>query len=214
MRAPVKRRTYTSALRDQGARRTRHAVLVAARQLFVQRGYAGTTMAAVADEAGVAVDTVYASVGRKPALFRLLLEAAISGTDEAVPAEQRDYVRAIQRAGTAREKIELYVTAVRRVQERLAPLAVVLRDAAAAEPELAALAREIAERRAANMRLYAADLAATGELRAGLDTDEVADVVWSTASSEHYTLLVGGRGWTPERFEAWLASAWSRLFLA
>ena len=95
----------------------------------------------------------------------------------------------------------------------MAPLVVVL-QAAAAEPGLAALAREIAERRAANMHLYAADLASTGELRPGLTVDEVADVVWSMNSSEYYLLLVQQRGWSPERFERWLAEAWCRLFLA
>jgi len=76
-----------------------------ARELFAERGYSATPMAAIADRAGVALDTVYASVGRKPELARLLIETAISGTDEAVPAEQRDYVQAIQAAPDAGAKI-------------------------------------------------------------------------------------------------------------
>ena len=213
MTGAVKRRAYTSATRQRQAERTRGTVLAAARTLFVERGYAGTTMAAVAAQAGVALDTVYASVGRKPELFRLLLETAISGRDEAVAPQDRDYVKAIVLAGAASEKIRLYAAATTRIQAGMAPLVVVL-QAAAAEPGLAALAREIAERRAANMRLYAADLASTGELRPGLAVDEVADVVWSMSSSDYYLLLVQQRGWSPERFERWLAEAWCRLFLA
>jgi hypothetical protein len=62
--------------------------------------------------------------------------------------------------------------------------------------------------------LFAQDLAATGQLRPGLDPDEVADVVWSMNSAEYFTLLVRERGWDPARFADWLADAWCRLFLA
>jgi AcrR family transcriptional regulator len=214
MSEPVKSRTYRSSVREEQARRTRQAILDAARQVFAGQGYAATTIAQVAKAAGVAVDTVYASVGAKPVLFRLLMETAISGTDQAVPAEQRDYVRQVRAATTAREKIRIYATAVTAANTRLAPLHVVLRDAATQDAELARIRDEISERRAANMRLFAQDLAATGELRLGLDPGEVADVVWSMNSAEYFTLLVRERGWEPERFAAWLAGAWTRLFLA
>ena len=172
------------------------------------------TMQAVARRAGVALDTVYESVGRKPVLVRLLVETAISGQDEAVPAEERDYVRRILAAPTAREKLAIYADALRRILPQLAPLVVALREAGSVHPELAALWREIAERRAANMRLLADDLIATGEVRSELDRDAVADVIWSMNAPEFYILLVDERGWSPERFTAWLADAWERLLLA
>lgn len=209
----VKARRYQSPMRQQRALQTRRAVLRAAHRLFVERGYAATTVAAIAAEAKVAVDTVYAAAGPKPALFRLLLESAISGTDEAVPAERRDYVRRIRAEPTARGKIEIYAAAVRAIGERMAPLLLALRDAAAREPALAAMRDEIAQRRARNMRLFAEDLAATGGLRSGLDPSEVADVVWATNAAEFYALLVTERGWAPTRFEHWLADTWCRLFL-
>ncbi len=214
MTEPVKTRLYRSALRDEQARRTRRAILSAARRLFVARGYAGTTVAAVAAEAGVAVDTVYASIGPKAALFRLLYETAISGTEEALPPEERAYVRRIRAAVTAREKLEVYAAAVAEIAERLAPLDLVLRDAAAGAPELATLRAEIGARRARNMRRFAADLAVTGELRPDLGVDELADVVWATNSAELHAQLVGERGWPPDRFGRWLADTWCRLFLA
>ena len=93
-------------------------------------------------------------------------------------------------------------------------LHLVLRGAAAATPELAAIRDEISLRRAANMRLFAQDLGATSQLRPDLDTDEVADIVWSMNSAEYFMLLVRERGWPPERFATWLADAWCRLFLA
>ena len=214
MSDPVKPRRYRSSLREEQAQRTRLAILGAARQVFAEHGYAATTIAQIAATAGVAVDTVYASVGTKPVLMRLLIETAISGIDKAVPAEQRDYVQQVKAAVTAQEKIRIYAAAVTDINRRMAPLQLVLRGAAATAPELAEMRDEISARRAANMRLFARDLAATGELRPDLDVDEVADVVWSMNSAEYFTLLVRERGWHPDKFAAWLAEAWCRLFLA
>ena len=207
---PVKRR-YDASRRRQAATRTRTAILDAARQLFTDRGYTTTPMTAIAEQAGVALDTVYASVGRKPELARLLIETAISGTGEAVPAEERDYVRAIQAAADAETKITIYASAIRGIAVRMSPLLAMLQQAAPAEPQLAALWREIADRRHANMRRFVADLATVATLR--VDLDEAADIVWATNAPELYQLLVGQRGWTPERYEHFLADAWRRLLL-
>jgi AcrR family transcriptional regulator len=209
----VKRRAYDATRRRQAAERTRRSILEAARRLFLERGYAATTMPAIARAAGVALDTVYAAVGRKPALFRLLVELAISGAQDPVPAEERDYVRAIRAAPDAGRKLEIYAAALPAIHGRLAPLFLVLQAAAPLDEDLRALWREISERRAANMRLLARDLQATGGLREDLSADDVADVIWSTNSPEFYLLLVAQRGWSPERFQRWLAEAWKRLLL-
>jgi AcrR family transcriptional regulator len=211
MPGPVKRR-YDSTVRRQAAARTRAAILDAARELFAERGYSATPMTAIADRAGVALDTVYASVGRKPEVARLLIETAISGTDRAIPAEQRDYVRAIQAAPDAATKIAIYAAAVTAIAPRLVLVVGIIQQAAQAEPELARLWNEIAERRAANMRRFVADLATVARLR--LDPDQAADIVWATNAIEMYQLLVGQRGWSPQRYERFLADTWHRLLLA
>lgn len=208
---PVKRR-YDASRRRQAAARTRTAILEAARQLFSERGYTATPMTAIADRAGVALDTVYATVGRKPELARLLIETAISGTDQAIPAEQRDYVRSIQAAPDAETKIAVYAAAITAIAPRMALVLDIIQQAAPTEPELAALRTEIDERRAANMRLFVADLAAAASLR--LDQGEAADIVWATNSAEIYQLLVGQRGWTPQRYERFLTDTWQRVLLA
>jgi AcrR family transcriptional regulator len=208
---PVKRR-YDATRRRQAAAVTRAAILDAARELFTERGYAATPMTAIADRAGVALDTVYAAAGRKPDLARLLIETAISGTDDAIPAEQRDYVRAIQAAPDAETKIALYAAAITAIAPRMALVLGIIQQAAPDEPDLAALWAEIAERRAANMRLFVADLAAAAPLR--LDPDQAADIVWATNAAELYQLLVGQRGWTPQRYERFLTDTWQRLLLA
>jgi AcrR family transcriptional regulator len=210
---PPTARRYHSPRRAEQAAVTRGAVLAAARELFVSNGYAATTVADIARQARVAVDTVYATVGRKPALLREVLEMAISGTDQAVPASQRDYVARVRAAPSARGKIAAYIAGLVRIQDRLAPVYLALRDAAATDPDSAELWAEITHRRARNMRDFAADLRSTGELRDDLTDDEVADIVWSMNGAEYWVLMVGDRGWSPERFGEFLADAWTRLLL-
>ena len=207
------KRGYHAPRRAAHAAATRHAVLAAARELFVSRGYTATSVAEIATRAGVSVDTIYATVGRKPILLRELVETALSGTDQAVPAIQRDYVIRVGQAATAREKIEIYAGAIGGIQQRLGPVFLALRDAAISDPDCAALWRRISQRRAANMRLFAADLRSTGQLRPDLSDDEVADIVWSMNAAEYWVLLVHDRGWSPGRFTTWLADAWTRLLI-
>ena len=126
--APARR--YHSPLRKEQAAATRDAVLAAARELFVGEGYRSSTVAGIARRAGVAVDTIYATIGRKPDLLREVVETAISGTGQAVPAERRDYVIRMREAKAAAEKISIYAHALARIQPRLAPVYVALRDAA------------------------------------------------------------------------------------
>jgi AcrR family transcriptional regulator len=207
------KRTYNSPRRAESAAETRRAVLGAARELFTDQGYTRTTIAEIATRAGVAADTVYATVGRKPMLLRELVETAISGSAHAVPAEQRDYVRELQAAATARDKLTIYANAIAHIQERLGPVFLVVRDAAGTDPECAALGSGIADRRAANMRNLAAELRATGEIREDLTDQQVADVIWSMNATEYWDLLVRQRGWESDAFARWLADAWTRLLL-
>lgn len=207
------RRQYVAPQRAGQAAATRRAVLAAARDLFIRHGYAATTIAAIAARAEVAVDTVYASVGRKPVLMRELVETAISGADDAIPAAERDYVVRMQAALTAHAKLAIYAEAVVAIQHRLSPVFIALRDAATRDPACAKLWAEISQRRARNMRDLAAGLRATGELRDDLSDDQVADIIWSMNAAEYWALLVIERGWTHGQFGDWLTDAWNRLLL-
>ncbi|MFZ0323387.1 MAG: helix-turn-helix domain-containing protein [Actinomycetes bacterium] len=208
----VKARPYRSPLRAARAQATRRAVLDAAEAHFLADGYLTTTTRQIAATAGVSVDTLYASVGRKPELMLALIESAISGTDRPVDAEDRTYVQAMRAEPSARRKLQIYAAALRRLLPRLAPLVAVLREAAAVDPDCAAVWRAISDRRAANMRLLVADLRATGELRGDIADDEIADFIWSTNAPEYYQLLVD-RGWSPEQYERLVADIWIRTLL-
>jgi len=213
MTKKAKRRGYDSSGRRAAAEETRQAILDAARRVFLSRGYAGATMPLIAQEAGIALDTVYAAAGKKPALFRLLVETAISGQSDAVPAEKRDYVRAIRAEPDAAVKLKIYAAAMGAIQPRLAPIFQVLQVAAAQEPDLDALWQEISRRRAANMRSLAQDLVATGQVRSDLTIARIADIIWSMNAPEYFLLLVEQRGWTLGEFQLWIADAWIRLLL-
>jgi len=212
MPKPVKTRSYRSTVRAEQARRTRLAVLRAARDLLTEHGYEATTVAMVATAAGVSVDTVYTSVGRKPELAVAVVDMVLGSADEPVPSHERDYVRAVQAARTGREKLGVYAAAVRTVVPRTAPLLEALRRAGESDPSSATAWSMVMDRRAANMMLLAADLRSSGDLRDDLTDREVADIVWSTNSPD-YWLLLRSRGWSAKRYAELLEDLWCRLLL-
>jgi len=213
MAKEVKRRAYDATKRRVRSAETRRRILDAARDLLLDGGYRATTIAAIAARAEVNVDTVYELVGRKPVILRELIEQAISGTDRAVGAEERDYVKAMLATRDPIEKLTIYARAMRDIQARMAPLHLALRDASSTEPEAQRVWQEISERRAANMRKLVKDLQSTGGMRPDLSVSEAADVIWVTNSAELYVMLTVERGWLPQRYERWLADSWCRLLL-
>jgi AcrR family transcriptional regulator len=213
MSREVKKRGYDTAGRRARSAETRQRIVEAARELMLEQGYRATTVAAIATLAGVNVDTVYELVGRKPVLLRELIEQAISGADRAVVAEERAYVVAMRAQADPAKKLAIYAQAMRQIQARMAPLFLALRDASSTEPEARQIWQQISDRRAANMRSLARDLRDAGGFRTGLSIDEAADIVWVTNSPEVYVMLTTERGWSPDRYERWLADTWCRLLL-
>jgi AcrR family transcriptional regulator len=209
----VKRRSYDASSRRARSASTRQRIIDSTRELMLATGYRATTVADIAENAEVNADTVYELVGRKPAILRELIEQAISATDHAVPAEERAYVHAIREEPDQVGKLAIYARSVREIQERLAPLFRVVREAAPSEPAVAALWKEISSRRATNMRAFIADLSSAGPLRGDLTGDRAADIVWTLNSSDVFLLLTEERRWTPLEFQEWLADAWRRLLL-
>jgi AcrR family transcriptional regulator len=215
---PVKTRRYAGDRRRAEAARRRQAIVEAALQLFTERGYSRTPVSEVARRAGVALDTVYASVGRKPQLLLAAHDLALGdhvldGAGTPVAALQRQYVIEVRAAAGARAKIATYAHALGRLLPVTAPLLEALREAGVDDEECRAVWQAVEERRATNMRLFAADLRATGELRTDRDDDEVADLVWSMNSAAYYTALVR-RGWTGDQYADLVRDVWTRTLLA
>ncbi|MGB0101056.1 MAG: helix-turn-helix domain-containing protein [Nocardioides sp.] len=208
----VKRRRYDSPVRRAAADQTRRAVIEAARGLFTTRGWTETSVAEVARTAGVSVDTVYTSIGRKSQLLLAVHDDELSEGAGPVPALERDYVAAVRAARTARRKIEVYAGALGRLLPRTVPLLLALREAGRTEPEARDQYAAVGARRAANMRIFAADLRATGDLRPGLDDDWVADLVWSMNGPEYYE-LVTSRGLDAAAYVDLVVRVWTATLL-
>jgi AcrR family transcriptional regulator len=213
MPGPVKPRPYRSVARARSSAQTRARVVAAAQACFAQLGYAATPVAEIARRAGVSVDTVYASVGRKPQLVLAVVDELLGEGQGPVPAEQRAYVAQVRAAPDARAKIEAYAAALGRVMPDVAPLLRALARAGEDDPACAEAWRQVDERRAANMRRLAADLRGTGEVRAELSDDDVATLVWSTNSWEYRDLLAR-RGVTGAAYAVFLTDLWTRALLS
>ena len=207
---PVKRR-YDSKRRRAAADLTRRRVLEAAERAFLSAGYAATTIAGIAAEAQVSPDTIYKTFGGKPGLVRALYEDAIAGR-AAVPAEERS--DAIQREESdPRAILRAFGAFSAELSPRGAPLALLVRAAAAADPELEQLRRDIADSRFRRMTLNARRLKDAGHLRDGLSVQWVASVMWTYSSPELYELLVLERGLTPAEYGEFLSEAMMAAFL-
>jgi AcrR family transcriptional regulator len=197
------RRRYDSSGRQAQTRRNRQAILDAAQRQFLEGGYAATTVAAVAAEAGVSVETIYKAFGGKSGLVRAIYDRGLVGP-EPVPAYRRaDQIR--ERETDPRVIMERWGTIASEVSAVVSPVTRLVRAAAAADPDLAALLQAHNDRREARARHHARFLNERGYLREGVSLDEATDVVWTCTSDELYDLLVSQRGWSLPRFAAFLA---------
>ena len=205
------RRRYESPQRQEQARATRLAILEAARALFVQHGYGATTLQGIADRASVSVATVYAAFGNKRTVLKELVDVSIAGDDEPIAIADRDWVADLAAEPDRHQRIRMLAAGGRRILERRSAVDAVVDAAGATDPEIRALSDEMRrQRREGQARLLALVAGADG-LRPGLEPEEAADILYAIASPETYRLLVEQRGWSPERFEAWLAETEERL---
>jgi AcrR family transcriptional regulator len=215
MGRPVKRtRTYDSTRRKEQARQTRAAILEAAGALFRERGYARTTVAAVAAAAGVSVETVYKAFGNKAQLIKGVFDDAIVGDHAAVPMLQRNLVQRIEAEPDPRRKFELYGEHLAQAGPRAGPVQLLVRAAGAGDPEVAAVWEQMTTERLVGMTEFARHLHDGGQLRDDVTLEEARDVLWTYNSVELYDLLVVQRGWAPERYGAWIARALASALLA
>lgn len=186
------KRPYDASRRRERAQQRRDLIIDAAERRFLGDGYAPTTVATIAADAGVSVDTIYKSFGGKPGLVRAVHDRALQGQGP-VPAEQRsDHLQAAE--PDARRVIEGWGTLTSEVAPRVAPILLLVRTAAATDPEVAVLLAELDAARLRRMTDNARRLHGTGQLGPGLTVAFVADVLWTFSSPELYELLVLRRG--------------------
>ncbi|HMH35488.1 MAG TPA: helix-turn-helix domain-containing protein [Streptosporangiaceae bacterium] len=200
------RRTYDGAARQARTRRTQAAVVEAAQSLFVERGYAATTIEAISDRSDTPQATVYRLFSSKLGILKALLDVSIGGDDRAMPMADRPQVRALLSDADPANQLTGFAALLREIMARVGPVHRVLADAARSDQDAAALLAEIARQRHEGQQGIARSLARSGALRPGLGERDAADVIHALASPEVYGLLVTDRGWSGERYETWLRS--------
>jgi AcrR family transcriptional regulator len=179
----------------------------AALRLFREQGYAATPMQAIAEEAGVAVQTLYFTFGTKRALLSEIFDVAIAGDEEPIATLDRPHVQALMTDPDPVAQLRGQARLTRSVLERLAPALEAVRGAAAADPDLAELWETSIKQRATVQERFISALAAKTSLRQGLDQAAAVDIGLALQGPELYELLVVRRGWSPDRYEHWLADA-------
>jgi AcrR family transcriptional regulator len=213
-RSAKPRRRYDSPRRREQAAATRIEILKAAQRLFERNGYAATTMAAIAAEAGVALKTVYLAFETKSGLLRALWHLLLRGERDDVPVGQQQWFREVIEEPDPERKLRLNARNSRTVKLRAAALMEVLRDAASADREIGALWSRIQTEFYDNQRSIVKALHDDHALRADLDVDRAADIMWTLNHPNVWQLLVGQRGWTPEQYEKWLVEAFRSQLLS
>lgn len=201
------KRTYDSTARQAQARATRGRIRDAAAALFVEQGYAGTSIAAIARGAGVAPQTVYAAFGSKAMILKEAVEVTLAGGDEPVPVFDREDSQRILAAAGPDEAATALARQCRRIFERTADLLHAAEIAALDEPEIAAMSRGGAEGRLLDLGRTVAALADRGFLADGVDVEDATDLVWALSSPAVYRSCIHDRGWTADRYERWLRGA-------
>ncbi|SRR6266542_1072376 len=196
-RAPAGRR----ATRAEQARATRRRIIAAATEQFIAHGYGATLLDQVAEQAGVAVQTVYFHFGNKRTLLKQALDVAAVGDDEPIPLLERPWLRQIQQETDPRRIIQLWLATSRTILERVAPLMRVVRGATGTDAELAAQwDTNQHQTRTAHARL-AQLLANRGALKPGIDTDQARDIAFVIANVETYLQFSDVCGWTLDQWQ-------------
>jgi AcrR family transcriptional regulator len=200
------RRRYRSTVRAESARRTREAVIDAATTLFTARGYDATSLAAIADAAGVARPTVIAAFGSKPALLARVLDVALAGDDDPVPVAERPWFSPVWQATTAHDVLTAYSGACVLIAARAADVVEAVRRACDSSPDVAGLWATAGHNRRLGAAMVVDRVTSVGRLRAGLDVRRATDILWTLNDSALYASLVGQCHWDADDYQRWLAA--------
>lgn len=206
MAEPVKaKRRYDSSRRRAQAAATRADILDAAQKLFERQGYAATTVESIAAEADVALKTVYLAFETKSGLLRALWNHLLRGGRDDVPVARQEWYREVLDEPDAERQLRLNARNSRLVKLRIAAVLEVIRSAAPVDPDIDELWSRIQSEFHANQRVIVESLNDKNALVPDLDVERATDILWTLNHPNVWQLLVGERGWTPDRYEEWFA---------
>ncbi len=210
MSEPVKR-PYDATRRRAQARETQRAILRAAHDLFVEQGYGRTTIAQVAERAGVSPETIYATFKNKATLLHRTWDVTIGGDDEEVVFHERPEVMAIRAEPDLAARFMMHARFSTATARRMTPFVRSVHGAAASEASAAQMAAEMDEQRLAGLTVMAREAAATGQLK--VTEEECRDLIWATTDGHLWHQLVVERGWSDEQYADWLGRMWVNLLV-
>ena len=205
------KRKYSSAVREEQAARTRARILDAASKLFLERGYARTTMKNIAAQADVARDTVHAIFGSKAQVLTALIDLRLVPDGAVLNVTQRPDAQAIKDEADQRRQIELFAKFIAGISTELRPVFEVLRTASAVEPEMGKGFEDMDDFRLKNMQTYSTWIAERGPLR--VNTRQAGEIIWALASPDVARMLCDELGWTESQHARWLADTLIRTLL-
>ena len=208
------KRTYDSSRRQAQANETRRHILEAARKLFIERGYAGATAEAIAAEAGVAAQTIYAIFkNKKRMLVSLMNVSPATGVEDHTPMAERASVQAVSQERDRRRQLQMFAQVVANNLDQVAAVFEVMTEAAKIEPDFNRIVQKLNKQRLEHMTLAVQQIAANGPFRENMDEGYARDTIWTLTSGEVFLLLTRDRGWTKEKYAQWLAETLTRVLL-
>ena len=210
----VKPRRYDSPRRREQAAATRREILAAAQRRFERDGYAATTMAAIAAEAGVALKTVYVAFETKSGVLRALWNVLLRGDEDGTPVPQRDWYREVLGEPDARRQLLETARNSRIAKERIGGIFEVIHAAATTDDDIADLWGRIQTEFRGVLRAIVMSIDEKGALAPALDVERATDLLWTLSHPSVWQLLVRERGWTPDAYETWCAEVTCAELLA
>lgn len=210
--SPKPKRTYNSTRRQAQATQTRRLIVEAARMLFDQRGYASTTIEAIAQEAGVAPETVYAAFGSKQAILRRLFEVTV-GDEEPVPLLERPDIQENLQSTDPHAMIRRFAQDMFNIMSRMSPIFLLMRTTAKSDPEIGAMLDRVYHDRMGGMGMFVNRLRQIAKVRFDQVPNQAIATVWAVSSAEVFDLLVRVQGWSEEQYVNWLSDTLERLLL-
>ena len=202
-----------SATRTEQAQRTRRRVIDAATGLFVQQGYATTTMRAIADEAGVSLPTVELLFGTKAQLLHVVIDVAVAGDDEPVPVLSRAWAADARSARDLADFLSVVAQVLSEAQARSAGVMLAAYEAAASDPDIQLLIMDRESQRERTATWIVNGVVERAGLRPGLDKAGAIDTVWMLMDPVIFHRITRNRGWSQKRYTSWFADSVIRLLL-
>jgi AcrR family transcriptional regulator len=208
------KREYDSSRRQAQANETRRHILEAARKLFMERGYAGATADAIAAEAAVSTQTIYAIFkNKKKILVSLMNVSSPTGEEDHLPVHERGGAQAVARETDQRRQLRMFADIVAYNLNQVAAVFEIMMDAAKVEPDFERIVEKLNKQRLEHMALAVQQIAANGPFRDNMDETYARDIVWTLTSGEVFLLLTRDLGWSKQKYADWLADSLIRMLL-